>query len=100
MDEDLQGANTIIQKEFGRRRFKIVDSIVEIKNKCILVEISHCHSPSIVLYYKDKNEDNVEETCHFGNLLSFSLNNDITRIDLSLYCIGEDELKDSMFRLH
>ena len=65
-----------------------------------MVEISDCHSPSIVLYYKNKNEDNVEEileTCRFGNQFSFRHNIDTIRIDQSLYCIGEDELNESKF---
>ena len=50
-----------------------------------MIEISDCQSPSMVLYYNDKNEGDVEkllQTCHFGNQISFPHNNDITRIDL------------------
>ena len=65
-----------------------------------MLEKSDCHSPSIVLFYNNKNEDNVEEileTCHFGNQYSFPHDNDITRIDLSLYCNGDDESNESTF---
>ena len=33
MDEDLQKANNMIKKEFGKGRYKIVNSIDKIKNK-------------------------------------------------------------------
>ena len=49
LDNDLQIATNIIQKEFGKRRYKVVNSIDIIKNKCIMSEISDDHSPSIVL---------------------------------------------------
>ena len=94
MDDDLQIANKIIKKEFGTRRHKLVNFLDKSENKCIMIEISDCHSPSIVLYYNNKNEDNVEEilkTCQFGNALCFPHNDDITRINLSLYWIGGDE---------
>ena len=100
MDEELQIANKIMTKEFRKRRYKILNSIDKIKNKCIMIEINNDHSPSIVLYYIDKNDDNVEEilgTCHFRNQFSVSLDNNITRIDLSLYCIVEDESNSSTF---
>ena len=87
MDEKLQIANNIIKKEFGKRRYKTVNSIDKNKNKCIMIERSDDHSPSIVLYYSDKNDDNVEkiiETCHFGNQFSVSLDNNVTGIDFSL----------------
>ena len=67
-----------------------------------MIEISDCHSPSIVLRYNDTNEDTVEEileTCHSGNQFSFPHNDDNTRIGLSLYCIGGAESNDSMFGL-
>ena len=44
MHVDLQKAYKIIKKEFGKRRYKIVDSIDEIKNKCIMIELSEYHS--------------------------------------------------------
>ena len=65
-----------------------------------MIEISDCYSPAIVLYYNNKNEDNVEEifkTCHFGNQTSFPINDDITSIDLSLYRIDEDESSEIIF---
>ena len=68
-----------------------------------MIEISDCHSPSIVLYYNNKNENNTEEkmgTCRFGHQYSFPHNDDFTRSDLLLYCIGEDKLNESTFRLH
>ena len=33
MDDDLQNAYKIIKKQFGKRRYKIVDSVDKIKNK-------------------------------------------------------------------
>ena len=102
MYEDLQIANNIIKKEFGKRRCKIVNSTDKIKHKCVMIEISDCNSPSIVFYYNKKNEENVEkplETYHSGNQFSFSRNNDISRIDLFLYCIGEGESNESTFQL-
>ena len=66
----------------------------------MIIEISDFHSLSIVLYYNNKNEHNVTEnlaTCHFVYQFSFPHNIDITCIDFSLYCIGEDELNESMF---
>ena len=50
--------------------------------------------------YYNENEDIVEEIleiCHFDNQFSFPHNIDTTRIDLSLYCIGEDESIESTF---
>ena len=81
----MQIAINIIKKKFDKRRYKTVDSINKTKYKCIMIEINDGHSPSIVLYYNDKNDDNVKETlktCHFGNQSSVSLENNITRIDL------------------
>ena len=46
----------------------------------------------------EKIEDNIEEIlerCYFGDHFSFPHNIDITRIDLSLYCLGEDESNES-----
>ena len=55
MDHDSQIANNNIKKEFVKRRYKVVNSIDKTKkNKCIMVEISDCHSPSIFLYYNEK----------------------------------------------
>ena len=71
----------------------MVNSIDKLKNKFLMLGISECHSPSIASYYNNKNEDIVREileTCHFGNQFSFPHNNDITPIDFSLSCIGED----------
>ena len=59
MYEDLQKAYKIIKKEFGKRRYKTVNSTDEIK----LDEVDS----SIVLYYHDKNWENVDdilEICH------------------------------------
>ena len=69
MDVDLQKAYKIVKKEFGKRRYKTVNSIDEIKNKCITIKLDELDS-SIVLYYHDKNCKNVDdilETCHHGN---------------------------------
>ena len=49
MDEDLQKAYEIFKKEFGKRRYKTVNSIDEIKNKCIMIKLDEVDS-SIVLY--------------------------------------------------
>ena len=59
-----------------------------------MIERSDDQSSSNILYYNNKNDDNIEErleTCHFVNQISFPHNDNITRIDFSLYCIGEDE---------
>ena len=53
MDVDLQKAYNIVKKEFGKRRYKIVDSIDKIKNKCIMIKLDEIDN-SIVLYYHDK----------------------------------------------
>ena len=60
MNDDLQKAYNIVCKVFGKRRYKIVKAIDKIKNKSIMVKICD-FSQSIVLYYNNKNEDNVEE---------------------------------------
>ena len=68
-----------------------------------MTEFSGCHSLSIDLYYNDKNDDNVEEileTFLFGNQLSFPHNDNITRIELSLHWMVEDELDELTFWLH
>ena len=68
-----------------------------------MIEINDYHSPSIVFYYNNKKDDNVEEIlekCHFGTQFSFPHNIDITCIDLSFYWIAEDGLEDEAFRLH
>ena len=39
MNVDLQNAYKIIKKEFGKRIYKIVDSIDKIKNKCSLLSL-------------------------------------------------------------
>ena len=47
-----------------------------------MIEISDCQSPSMVLYYNDKNEGDVKkllQTRQFSNLISVPHNNDITR---------------------
>ena len=67
-----------------------------------MIEISDDHSPSIVLYYNKKNDDNVNEileTCHFDIQFSSPYNDDFSRIDLSLYWIGEDGSEDQAFQL-
>ena len=69
MDIDLQKAYKIIKKEFGKRRYKIVESLDKIKNKCVMIKIDEVDD-SIVLYYHDKNWENVDdilEICHQGN---------------------------------
>ena len=55
-----QKAYEIIKKESGKRRYKIVNSIDEIKNKCIMIKLDEVDG-SIVLYYHDKNWDNVDD---------------------------------------
>ena len=75
MDDDLQNAYKIIKKEFGKRRYEIVDSIDKIKNKCIMIELNKVYS-KIVLYYHDKNWENVVdilEICHHGNKICDTL---------------------------
>ena len=59
MDGDLQKANKIIKKVFGKRRYKIVDSIDKIKNHCKMIELNEDCS-SIALYYHDKKWKNVD----------------------------------------
>ena len=62
MDEDLQKAYKIIKKEFGRWRYKTVNSIDEIK-------LDEFDSP-IVMYYHDKKWEHVHtilDICHHGN---------------------------------
>ena len=62
----MQKAYKIIKKEFGRRRYKTVNSIDEKKNKCIMINLDEVDS-SIVLHYHDKNLENVDdilEICH------------------------------------
>ena len=49
MGEDLQIAKTIIKQEFGKRRNEIDNSIDKLKNKCMMLERSDCHSSSIFL---------------------------------------------------
>ena len=49
MDGDSEIANNIINKEFSKRRYKKVNSIEKLKIECIMLEISDCHSPSVVL---------------------------------------------------
>ena len=64
MDEDLQKAYNIVKKEFGKRRYKIVDSIDKIKNNCIMIELNKDCS-MIVLYYHDKIWENVDDILIF-----------------------------------
>ena len=68
MGDDLQNAYKIIKKKFGKRRYKMVDSIDKIKNNCIMIELNKDYS-KIVLYYHDKNWENVDdilEMCNHG----------------------------------
>ena len=104
MDEELQKAYKIIKKEFGKRRYKIVDSIDKIKNKCILIKLDEVDS-SIVLYYHDKNWENVDdilEICHHGNKWCDRLDEwcDIHRDVLDLYSYSEDGSEDEAFYLY
>ena len=67
-----------------------------------MIEVCDDYSPSVNLYYNDTKDDIVRdilETCHFGFQFIFPYNDDNTRIDLSLYCIGEDESHESTFQL-
>ena len=104
MDEDLQNAYKIIKKEFGKRRYKIVDSIDKIKNKCIMIDLNKDYS-KIVLYYHDKNWENVDdilEICHHGNKFCDKLDecNDIHRDILDLYSYGCDGSEDEAFYIY
>ena len=103
MSEDLQKAYKIIKKEFGKRRYKIVDSIDKIKNKCILMELSEYDS--IILDYIDKNWDNVDDIldiCHHGNRFCDRSDEcyDIHRDVLDLYSYGQDGSEDEAFYLY
>ena len=103
MDVDLQKAYKIIKKEFGKRRYKIVNSIDEVKNKCIMIKLDEVDS-SIVLYYHDKNWENVDdilEICHHGNSFCDRLDEcyDIHRDVLDLYSYGLDGSEDEAFWL-
>ena len=94
MDEDLQKAYKIIKKEFGRRRYKIVNSIDEIK----LDEVDS----SIVMYYHDKNRENVDtilDIFHHGNSFCDRCDkcDDIHRDVLDLYSYGYDGSEDEAF---
>ena len=92
MDGDLQKAYIIVKRKLGKRRYKVVESIYELKNKCIMIECDDYSS--IVLYYNNKNGDNVEEiidTFHFGNRTGFQHNDVYSSIDMSMYWSGEDE---------
>ena len=98
MDDDLQKAYKIIKKEFGKRRYKIVNSIDEIKNKCIVIESNKDYS-KIVLYYHHKNWENVDdilEICHHGNKFCDCCDecDDIHRDDLDLYSYDYDGSED------
>ena len=104
MDEDLQKAYKIIKKEFGKRRYKIVNSIDEIKNKYIMIKLDEVDS-SIVLYYHDKNWENVDdilEICHHGNKFCDSCDkcDDIHRDVLDLYSYGYDGSEDEAFYIY
>ena len=98
MDEDLQKAYKIIKKELGKRRYKIVGSIDKIKNKCIMIKLDEIDS-SIVLYYHDKNWENVDdisEICHHGRKFCHRSDecDDIHRNVLDLYSYGLDGSED------
>ena len=98
MDVDLQKAYNIIRKEFGKRRYKIVDSIDKIKIKCIMIKVDEIDS-SLVLYYHDKNWENVDdvlEICHHGNRYCDRLDECyyIHRDVLDLYNYGLDGSED------
>ena len=93
MDKNLQIAKNIIKKKFGKRRYKIKNSLDEIKNKCIMIDIIDDFSPSIILNYNNKNDDHVHETFetfHFGNQFSFPRKYDVISINFFLYETGED----------
>ena len=97
MHVDLQKAYKIIKKEFGKRRYKKVDSIDKIKNKCIMIELSEYHS--LILYYHEKNSENVHdilEICHHGNRFCDRSDEcyDIHRDVLDLYSYGLDGSED------
>ena len=101
MDKDLQNTYNIIKKEFGKRRYKIVDSIDKIKNKCIMIELNKDYS-KIVLYYHDKNWENVDdilEIFHPGNKFcdKWDKCDDIHRDVLDLYSYGYDGSEDEAF---
>ena len=103
MDEDIQKALKNIKKEFGKRKYKIVDSIDKIKNKCIMIELKKDYS-KIVLYYHDKNWENVDDIldiCHHGNKFCDRSDecDDIHRDVLSLYGYGLDGSEDEAFWL-
>ena len=104
MDVDSQKAYIIIKKEFGKRRYKIVNSIDEIKNKCIMIKLDQVDN-SIVLYYHDKNWENVDdilEICHHGNRLCDRSDEfyDIHRDVLDIYSYGLDGSEDEAFYLN
>ena len=104
MGEDLQKAYKIIKKEFGKRRNKTVNSIDEIKNKCIMIKLDEFDS-SIVLYYHDKNWENVDdilEICHHGNRFCDRCDkcDDIHRDVLDLYSYGYDGSEDEAFYIY
>ena len=101
MDDDLQNTYKIIRKEFGKQRYKIVDSIDKIKNKCIMIELNKDYS-KIVLYYHDKNWENVDDIlkiCHHGNKFCDRWDecDDIHRDVLDLYSYGYDGSEDEAF---
>ena len=103
MDVDLQKAYNIINKEFGKRRYKTVDSIDKIKNKRIMIELSEYDS--LILYYHDENWNNADdilEICHHGNRFHDNCDDDvdIRRIVLDLYSYSEDGSEDEAFYLY
>ena len=66
MGDDLQNAYKYIKKKFGKRRYKIVDSSDKIKNNCKMIELNKDYS-KIVLYYHDKNWENVDDILEMSN---------------------------------
>ena len=95
---DLQKAYKIIKKEIGKRIYKIVESTDKDKNKCVMIKIDEVDD-SIVLYYHDKNWENVDdilEICHHGTKFCGSLDecDKIHRDVLDLYSYGLDGSED------
>ena len=52
MDKDLEIANIKIKKKFGKRRYKIVNSIDKIQNKCITIEMIIHHRLFCIIIMK------------------------------------------------
>ena len=103
MGVDLQKAYNITKKEFGKRRYKIDNSMDKIKNNCIMIELSEYDS--LILYSHDKNWNNVDEildTCHHGNRFHDKCDDNINvcPILLDLYSYGLDGSEDEAFYLY